>query len=230
MYAGRNKIFLPDHSSTNLVDVLGSISILTRSILQPTDNPEGMGQFFILDLPMVHLPPNEDGELYAAVGHSLEYRTCEARKRVVQPKSPIKRWAVHSSMSTAFREGNHEVVMAARCGERLVGWFSPIAADAMVLSKACCRKRHDDESESVSGRCSVSFEVSDEDWQKGCAKRVAGGEEETVGLVHSLGSPALRYAAAGFYGEIGEELAVVTDDVEPAIGRVQFANSGIVIA
>ena len=55
-------------------------------------------------------------------------------------------------------------------------------------------------------------------------------EEETVRLVHSLGSPALRYAAAGFYGEIGEELAIVTDDVEAATGRVQLAHSGIVIA
>jgi hypothetical protein len=133
-------------------------------------------------------------------------------------------------MSTAFREGNYGVVMAARCGERLVGWFSPTAADAMFLSEAYCRKRHDDDGESNFERCSVSFEVSDEDWQKGCAKRVEGDEEETVGLVHSLGCPALRYAAAGFYGEIGEELAIVTDDVEAAIGRVQLANSGIVIA
>ena len=73
MCAGRNKIFLSGHSSTNLLGVLGSISILTRNILRPTDNPEDMGQFFILDLPVVHLAPNEDGELYAAVGHSLEY-------------------------------------------------------------------------------------------------------------------------------------------------------------
>jgi len=229
MYAGRNKIFLPDHSRTNLVGVLGSISILTRSLLRPTDNPEDMGQFFILDLPVVHLAPNEDGELYAAVGHSLEYRTCKARKRDVQPRGPMKKRTVHSSMSTAFREGNHGVVMAARCGERLVGWFSPTAADTMFLSEAYCSKRHDDDSESNFERCSVRFEVSDEDWQKVHAKRVAGDEEETVGLVHSLGCPALRYAAAGFYGEIGDELAIATDDVEAAIGRVQLANSDIVI-
>ena len=133
-------------------------------------------------------------------------------------------------MSTAFCEGNYGVVMAARRGERLVGWFSTTAADAMFLSEPYCRKRHDDESESNFERCSISFEVSDEDWQKGCAKRVAGDEEETIGLVHSLGSPALKYPAAGFYGEIGEEVAIVTDDVEAAIGGVQLANSGIVIA
>ena len=120
MYAGQNKFFLPDHSGINFLGVLGSISIHIRSILRLTDNPEGMGQFFILDLPVVHPAPDEDDELYAAVGHSLEYRTCKARKRVVQPRGPMKEWTVHSSMSTTFREDNHGVVMAARCGERLV--------------------------------------------------------------------------------------------------------------
>ena len=88
-------------------------------------------------------------------------------------KEPNEEMDYHSTMSTTFREGDHGVVMAARCGERLLGWFSPTAADAMFLSEAYCYKRHDDESESSFERCSVSFELSDEDWQKGCAKRVA---------------------------------------------------------
>ena len=70
----------------------------------------------------------------------------------------------------------------------------------MFLSNVYCHKTHDDESQSNFERCSVSFEVFNEYWQKGCAKRVAGDEEETVGLIYSLGGPALIYAAAGFYG------------------------------
>ena len=68
-------------------------------------------------------------------------------------------------MSTAFCEGNYGVVMAARRGERLVGWFSTTAADAMFLSEPYCRKRHDDESESnfeSAGRGRNRLPVNDE--------------------------------------------------------------------
>lgn len=40
----------------------------------------------------------------------------------------------------------------------------------------------------------------------------------------------MRYATAGFYGEIGEELAISTNDIDVAIGRAQLANSGIITA
>ncbi|EKJ76422.1 hypothetical protein FPSE_03421 [Fusarium pseudograminearum CS3096] len=230
MYAGRNKTFLPDSSRINLVGVLGSTSILTRTLLRPSDNPEDLGKFFLLDLPAIHLAPNEEGELYAAAGHGLEYRLCEARRRDVEATGPSEKWTVYSSMSTAFREGNHGVVMAARCGERLVGCFSPAAADAIFLSEAYCHRRHENDEEINLMASSVSFEISDKDWQDGCVKRVGGDEDETFGLVHSRGCPPMRYATAGFYGEIGEELAISTDDIDIAIGRVQLANCGIVIA
>ena len=54
--------------------------------------------------------------------------------------------------------------------------------------------------------------------------------DATVGVVHSVGCPALRYAAAGFYGGAGEEVAIATDDIDFALSRVEGSDAGIIIA
>jgi len=231
MYAGRNRMYYPEYSRINLVGILGSVSVLTLPLLRTSDTPQELARFALLDLPIVQLIPNDEGELYAGSGSGIAFTHSEVEPRSIRPHGPSKPWSVHSGMGRAFREGGHGVVMAARCEGRLVGWFSPAAADAMFLSGAYCQKRHADEDGHVDHTCVVGFEVLDKDWQRGFAKRsVEVKSGNSIGVVHSAGCPALRYAAAGFYSGVGEEAAIVTDDIDVALGRVGVADSGIIIA
>jgi hypothetical protein len=116
--------------------------------------------------------------------------------------------------------------MAALCGKRLVGWFNPLAADISFLSSAYLR-------ESRSEDDVVAFEVKDEHWVNGEALQPDPGHVDfAFGVVHSHGSPSLRYAAAGFYAETGEEVVVArsASEFSGAFGRIEAQGQGIVIA
>jgi hypothetical protein len=49
-------------------------------------------------------------------------------------------------------------------------------------------------------------------------------------VVHSLGCPVLRYAATGFFGSTGSEIAISSGNFDFAFGRVEAQESGIIIA
>ena len=52
-----------------------------------------------------------------------------------------------------------------------------------------------------------------------------------VRVVHSRGHVVLRHAATGIYASIAEEVAIATDDIDLAVGRIRGQDvSGIVIA
>ncbi|KAH6977645.1 hypothetical protein EDB80DRAFT_738182 [Ilyonectria destructans] len=227
MYGGRNKMYFPGTSRINLVGILGSISIVTLPLLRTSDEPQELARFGLLNLPVVQLLPNEDGELYAGSGSGISFvSTNEIRN--IRPRGTNKQWSVHSSMGKAFRDGGSGVVMAARCEGRLVGWFSPVAADAMFLSVAYCQKKHSDGH--VDQGKVYGFETTDEDWKQGVARRplvVVPGA--STGVVQSKGCPALRYAAAGFYGGAGQDVSIATDDIWAAFAAKKFRNRVIII-
>ncbi|OIW22750.1 hypothetical protein CONLIGDRAFT_650193 [Coniochaeta ligniaria NRRL 30616] len=228
---GRTKRYSPGHSRPNLIGVLGPVSVLTLSLLRTSDSPQELAKFAVLNLPVVQLVPDEEGELYASTaGSGIKFTSNAAQPMRIRPEGPSKQWSVHSTMGKSFRGGGAGVVMAARCEGRLVGWFSPAAAEVMFLSTAYCKQQHSDDENYVDETCVSGFEVRDRDWQQGSVQRPTDANLNTLGLVHSAGCPVLRYAAAGFYGGAGEEVAIATDDLAVALGRVELIDSGILIA
>ena len=55
-------------------------------------------------------------------------------------------------------------------------------------------------------------------------------QDNSYDVVHSAGCPALRYAAAGFYGGVEEEVDIANEDVLAAFGRTELLESGTIIA
>jgi hypothetical protein len=231
MYNGRRKIFNTSSTLPRLVGVLGPISLLALPLIHTTDDPSEISKIAVVDLPIVDLNADSaDGDLMASEGGGLKFEYpsehCHTTA-MVQPSRSAHEWTVHPYMSVALGGQNTSgVVMAARCGKRLVGWFNPIAADISFLSTAYLTK-------SYSAEEVVAFEVQDEHWQAG--KALQPHPERPgfqFGVVHSHGSPSLRYAAAGFYAEKGEEVAIARSSGEfsGAFDRLQAQDRGIVIA
>ena len=233
MYGGRPKIF-SNSSGMGLLGTLGNISVFAMPLLRVSDLPSEISKFALVDLPVVDLMSETNGEIYAGNGCGIDFDHACAEPVAIRPHGPGTAWSVHAKMGILFGEGQTGVVMAARCGGRLVGWFNPLAADVMFLSTAYVAKRHDEEPGYVDQAVVSGFEVRDEDWKRGHVQRpIDENPLNRVGVIHSRGCPALRYAAAGFYASAGEEVAIATDDIEAAVGRVESPDGqdgGIAIA
>jgi hypothetical protein len=231
MYNGRRKVFDPTSPLPRLVGVIGSISVLALPLVRTTDDPKEISRIAVVDLPIVDLNADTtDGDLMASDGGGLRFEPPSEHihaTSIVQPVGSVHGWTVHPYMSIALGgESASGVVMVARCGKRLIGWFNPLAADISFLSHAYLSESHS-ESEVV------AFEVQDEHWEAGKAlvpnPHRPGAE---FGVVRSHSSPTLRYAAAGFYAERGEEIAIArsADEFSGAFDRIQAQDQGIVIA
>ncbi|CZT08334.1 uncharacterized protein RAG0_13444 [Rhynchosporium agropyri] len=213
MYAGRQKSFAALSTGKGLLGIIGPISILAKPLLRTTDIPNEIASSMLVDLPILDLAPDVDGEL----------QDC------LKSQGQFQKWSIHAKMGVLFGDGMPGVVMAARCEGRLVGWFNPIAADVAFLSTAYVKKRHEEEADYTDTFTFEGFEVDDHDWQDGHLPRWTGDKGTRVGIVHSTGCPALRYAAAGMYVEVGDEIAIATDDLETAHGRVDGQDGGMII-
>jgi hypothetical protein len=231
MYNGRRKVFNAKLSNPRLVGVLGPISVLALPLVRTTDVPEEIWKIAVVDLPIVDLIcENTDGELMVSDGGGILFKPASESGEAatsVQSASPTKRWTVHPHMSIIFgNEKTSGVVMAARCEERLVGWFNPLAADILFLSSNYLKESYEE------GEV-VAFEMRDENWQSGELRQPdAERQGYQFGIIRSSKSPVLRYAAAGFYGEAGEEVVIArsADELYGAFGRIEAQGSGIIIA
>ena len=229
MYNGRQKMFSPSISRSGLLGIFGDISVLSMSLVQVSDRPTEISRFAVIDLPIIDLMPSENnGELYANHELGIDFFMKEMeRGGVVTAQPPTSKWSVEAKMGMLFGEGEEGVVMAARCQGRLVGWFSPLAADVMFLSAAYQVDSRDQEAdEPIKG-----FEVTDEQWQQALVQRPCGKDmmdEDQVLLVQSKSCPPLRYAATGFYTIAKEEVAIATDNIRGASQWIQ--GPGVVVA
>ena len=244
MYSGRQKWFSSSTASRGLLGILGTTSVLSKSLLHTSDDPEDIAKFMLADLPILDFVPDADGELYAGVGGGITFdqeafigvagegmsgpRGQESMQVHAEP--PSHEWSLHAKMGLLFGEGGTGVVMAARCAGTLVGWFNPLAADVAFLSSRYQPKRHIGEDDHDDSFSFSGFQVDDGHWRSGKIPRPVSAKADYLGIVHSKGSPALRYAAAGFLVEIGEEVAIATDDTEVAFGRVELQGVGYIIA
>ena len=73
MYTGRPKWFSPLSASHGLVGVLGLASIVSKSLLHPSDDPNEIGHFVLADLPILDLAADTDGELFASAGGGIAF-------------------------------------------------------------------------------------------------------------------------------------------------------------
>lgn len=133
MYAGRNQRYLHQHSRTGLLGILGSISIITMSLYKTTDVPDEIAKFAIVDLPIIDLAAEANGELYTGKGGSIVFDSAPVRARPIRPHGATGQWSVLAKMGVFSGESNAGVVMAARCNGRTVGYFSPLAADVFFF-------------------------------------------------------------------------------------------------
>jgi hypothetical protein len=231
MYSGRQKSFSTLSTGRGLLGIFGSISVLSMPLLRTTDKPGEISRFMLVDLPILDLTPDLDGELFACVGGGVTFDYSPASLNTIKPRSPSKKWSLHAKMGLLFGDGMPGVVMAARCGGRLVGWFNPLAADVAFLSSAYQQRRHDKEKDYTDQFTFCGFEIEDGNWQDGRLQRpITDDPDKLIGIVHSKDCPELRYVAAGMYTEVGEEVAIATDDIEAAYGRIEGQGEGIIIA
>lgn len=218
MYNGRPMLYNPESSRLNLVGLQGNITVVTYPIVHVSDDPDRISKFILLDLPIVHLVPNSNGELYASPSWSIDCRQAGQKEErmvaQVRRHMMMKKWSVHSTMASVFPGVTPGVVMVANCDGRLVGWSTPIAAETTLLSEANMRNAANDQTIDDTEEDSPfeGFRVLDEDWQRGSIPvprlAVTEDEENTFGVVHSAGCEALRYAAAGFCAGLHEERVV----------------------
>lgn len=233
MYGGRTQRFSPESSASGLLGVLGPISIIAMPLHKVTDIPQEIAMFAFADLPIIDLASDADGELYAGKGCDVQFTHPPFGPEDILPHGPEGKWTAHAKMSMLFGETRPGVVMAARCNGRPVGWFSPLAADVTFLSAAYQQERHTGEVGYVDSTRVRGFSVRDEHWQKGCPLLATAVQDKVAepGVVHSKGNAVLRYAATGIYASVGEEVAIATDDIDLAVGRIKGQDiSGIVIA
>ena len=230
MYDGRPKPYSQVTSGAGLVAVLGTISVLALPLLSPSDVPDKLARFAIVDLPVVDLMA-DSYELYSHRYCSIDFMHSAVQPKEIAPRGPAKKWSVHAKLGKLFGEGPNDVVMAARCDGRLVGWFGPLAADFTFLSSCYQGQRHGNEQDFEDDSIVNGFEIKDEQWQSCQVQRpVQQDRVDQIGVVHSRGSAILRYAATGFFANALEEIAIATDDVSVAVGRVGAQGAGIVIA
>lgn len=230
MYDGRQKPYSQTTSSAGLVGILGTISVLALPLLHPTDVPKEIARFAIVDLPVVDLM-SDSRELYSRQYQSIDFMKVAEPPIQITPREPKKTWSVHAKLGNLFGEGSSDIMMAARCDGKLVGWFGPLAADFTFLSSCYQDRRHANEKDFEDDSIINGHEVQDEHWQSDQVLRPLQQESiDQILVIHSRGSAMLRYAATGFYANAGEEIAIASDDVSAAFDRVEAQGTGIVIA
>jgi hypothetical protein len=230
MYDGRSKIYSSQGSPPGLIGVLGNISILSNSLLRTTDNPRTIASFTIVDLPLVDLMSDPNGELYASKNTNNRFFAANSAQgfqaQEIRPGGPPHDWSVHPKMGIFSGEDQTGIMMAARCSGTLVGHFSPLAADVAFLSPCYQSPRHKNEPGWVDQSTIKAIEIRDDHWQKGIIPRPVPDTNQsfTVLAIHSKDCPPLRYAATGIYTEAREEVVIATDDIEAAFRRVVARN------
>lgn len=232
MYDGRQIPYMDQSSKRGLIGILGTISVLTLPLLRVTDQRSDVAKFAFVDLPVIDLVPEANGELYSGEVQYIDFFSSDLPPKMITPRNPDTRWpwSVHAKMGMLVDGQTRGVMMAVRCGGSLVGYFGPLAADVAFLSEAYVAKRHEADPDYIDEIIVKGFEITEDDWKKGCVQKPIMQEHwEQIVVVHSRGNALLRYAASGIFASSYEELAIVTDDIDAAVGRVQGQGCGVII-
>ena len=196
--------------------------------MRPTDIPDEIACFAVVDLPVIDLLSDFD-ELYSGHGSGIAFTLAEGPQNQITPQGPTKPCSVHAKLRKYF--GEAQSMMAARCDGRLVGWFGPLEADFTFLSSCYQSERHKDEPGLEDDSVIHGYKFKDEDWQSCLIPRaLLETSEDQISVFHFRGCAALRHTATGFIANVEEEIAIATDDTSVAAGRSEAPGAGIVIA
>ena len=232
-----------------LMAIVDNISVVSMSLLRPSDDPDEIIRFALVPLPIIGLLPNQNGELWAGDTAKIHFKSCHNPAQQPIRKSSMKQWSVHAKMSTS--EGRlGKVVMVARCDGISVGTFNPWEAEGNVLraranhcgnwgsrmrlSKSINERRQATPSDPAPGTPNLFFHVDEEQFQAGAIYRPYLHSQLVV--VQSYGCPAMRFAAAGFYsqeshvvmtgGSLEDSVAAIKEQFTQPVSRFM---SGIII-
>ena len=254
MFAGRHTYKPPKsanklESGHGLMAILDNISVVSLSLLKPSDSSNDVARFAIVPLPVIGLLPNQNGELWAGKADGIQFRSCQRPSSQLVRMLPRKDWSIHAKMSTT--DGRlSKVVMVARCGGVVVGTFNPSEADGaliraranhcgnwgarMALASRINARRQPTPSDLPPETPLSTFDASEDQFQAGVICRPYGHGQLVI--VHSHGCPAMRYAAAGFYAH-ESHITLTEQSLEESIKAIkeQFTQpvarylSGIII-
>ena len=216
-----------------MMAILDKISIVSMSLLKVSDEAQEQTRFAILSMPLINVVPDRDGELWTGDAKGIDFSTSVNGSQQVIRRKPREHWSVHPKM-TAVGGRLSDVVMMARCGGVVVGIFNPRDADAALLRAQENRSGHLTQVSSGIGPPKRYLDVLEQNFQKGVVFRPT--REGDVVVVHSQGSPIMRYAAAGFYAKESHTVIGYPDhqDAIRAIraqmcGRFESCGYGIII-
>ena len=245
MFAGRcgkpfESVAEDDVRRQGLMAVLGSISIVSMSLLRIPRLPEDCVKFALVSLPVLDLLGDQNGELFSAARFDGPQITdASPTELIVFKSSPIKTWSVHPKLN--YVNGRIEdVSMVARCGGVPVNSFCPDLADIAFLNSIHLhsglgddkhssgplenRRESDDEDVKVFG-----VNVTEDDFLNGIIPASSTDQANPyVKVVHSTKSVAMRYAAIGEHCLVGDEMRILYDKckLRAEIDRLPRSKNG----
>lgn len=204
MFCGRssfNPIRPHKNSSSGLVAVIDNIAIISKTLLDVPEDMGLIGCFCAVPLLVVGLLPTEEGELWTGETSELESSDCSSVVERLQRSPPLRQWTLHPKIRSV--KGHlPRIVLAVRCEGILIGNVSPNDADCALIRARDNRCGAVGRRDEAPGDCASDVEMEffnqdEEHFLSGIIQRPRLRGQ--VVLVQSYGSPAMRYAAAGFY-------------------------------
>ena len=220
--------------SHGMVAILDRVSIVSMSLLNITDDAQQQARFAIVSLPIVNVFPDSDGELWTGDAPGIQFQECPSPTLQPSGKVPKLHWSIYPKMTTVDGRLSN-VIMMARCGGVVVGGFNPADADAALLRAEENRSGHLCLKEPGIGSPLFYLNIYETHFQSGIVTRTT--RRGDIVLVHSYGSPIMRYTAAGFYAQEAHIVIAQSsfDDAVRSIraqmcGRKESCGYGVIIA
>ncbi|MDI1489543.1 MAG: hypothetical protein OHK93_008824 [Ramalina farinacea] len=214
-----------------MVAILDKVSIVSMSLLRISNDAQQHARFAIVSLPIIPIMPNSDGEVWTGDGSGILSQSCAHPSQHPTREQPKQKWSVHPKMTTSGGRISDVVVLMVRCGGVAVGTMNPAEADAVLLraqenaSSHLCK---------FPGGLRVELGPSpsflhtfEHHFQDGTICRAMRRGE--IVIVHSYGSPIMRYAAAGFYAEEKHVVFACPDQAE-AVQKLMAQKCGLPVS
>lgn len=209
-----------------IVAILDKVSIVSMSLLKVSNDAQQQARFAIVSLPIIPIMPNSEGEVWTGDASGISSQPCAHSTQQPTRKLPKEKWSIHPKMTTTGGRISN-VVMMVRCGGVAVGTINLAEADAVLLR---AQENESGHLGKLSGASLVEpgvllsfLDTFEHDFQTGTIYRAVRRGE--IVIVHSYGSPVMRYAAAGFYAQEAHVVIGCTDQGE-AVNKLKAQECG----
>ena len=243
MFAGRAKdnVHRPKMQKPilmhGMVAILDKLSIVSMSLLKISNDAQQQARFAIISLPIIPIMPDNDGEVWAGDASGILSQSSAHFSQHPTRELPNQEWSIHPKMTTTGGRIS-DVTLMVRCGGVAVGTIDLDEADAILLRAQENESGHLGKVPGASGLGlgpSLSYlNTFERNFQDGIICRAVRRGE--IVIVHSYGSPIMRYAAAGFYAKEAHVIVACPDQAEAVqklmaqrCGRFETCGFGIII-